>query len=143
MKDPLVLFAVKRVQYLDRRDVFYGATETGFVPPEVYAHPDDDGNNRLIKFFAALSDWYMNLEDYAKEKNWIEVEVPNIAEFHTSPLPRDMRWFAESVPVRTTFVRKNIQLKVELLNKLETFAGQNKLHTSTVIEAALEQYLNR
>ena len=161
MSEKLKLYAVKVVQYQDRK-TFYGVTETGDVPPEIYGHPDTDRDECLIEFFPVLNVCRESIGEYAKQRNWQEVEVSGIQDFYTPPLSCDVRWFVNLDPTEITVapkrkrlvenvsevtpktcLRKNIRLEVELSKRLEGFATQNSLAESEVIEAALRQYLNR
>lgn len=159
MLKKIKLYAVKVVQYQDRK-IFYGVTETGDVPPEIYGHPDTDGDECLIEFFPVLN--LKSTDEYAKQRNWQEVEVIGIQDFYIPPLSYDVRWFVSLDPTEITVapkrkrllgkdceikpktcLRKNIRLEIELSKQLEGVATQNSLQISEVIEAALRQYLNR
>lgn len=161
MLKTLKLFAIKMVQYQDRK-IFYGVTETGDVPPEVYGHPDAEGDECLIEIFPVLVLNLESVDEYARQRNWQEVEVIGIQDFYTSPASCDVRWFVNLAPTeftvapkrkrlfgdgteltRKTFVRKNIRLEIELSTRLEEFAMQNDLQMSDVIDAALRQHLNK
>lgn len=103
-----------------------------------------------------------SVDEYARQRNWQEVEVIGIQDFYTPPTSCDVRWFVNLAPTeftvapkrkrlfgddpeltRKTFVRKNIRLEIELSTRLEEFAMQNDLQMSDVIDAALRQHLNK
>lgn len=159
MSQNLKLYATKAVQYQDHK-VFYAITENGDVPPELYGHPDDNGDECLIKIVPILD--LASIDEYVKRNDLIEVEVFGIEDFYSPSPASKVRWFAERSPVevattskrktllghtigqtRQTFVQKNVRFPIELFKRLELFTEQNELHVSDAIATALQEYLSR